>query len=190
MIVAPALKHGDQCARGRAGMRKSEQYGLIWKRVGFKRKQVHLGKPKNGDPRDVLMSATVLAAFQKLKFPNEKPTDRVFPILDSRPWFESAREKAEFSDFHWHDCRRTFCSRLAMAGIPLKTIRTLAGRKTVAITARYAHLAPSTLHAAVEMIRVPGYSAQEQSIPSRSRKALIKHKAAAKAGASIRQILI
>ncbi len=34
----------------------------------------------------------------------------------------------------------------------------------VAITARYAHLAPNTLHAAVDLIRVPGYK-PEQSIP-------------------------
>ena len=57
-----------------------------------------------------------------------------------------------------------------MAGVPPKTIQTLAGHKTIAITARYAHLAPSTLHAAVEMIRVPGYEPAEQSIPSSPRR--------------------
>ncbi len=46
----------------------------------------------------------------------------------------------------------TFCSRLAMAGVNLKTIQTLAGHRTIAMTARYAHLAPSSLHAAVETI--------------------------------------
>lgn len=55
------------------GMRKSEQYGLVWKRVDFNRKEVHLARTKNGDPRDIPMSAAVWAAFQKLKLPNAKP---------------------------------------------------------------------------------------------------------------------
>jgi hypothetical protein len=40
----------------------------------------------------------------------------------------------------------------------------LAGHKTISITSRYAHLAPNTLQAAVEIIRVPTDSL-EQGIP-------------------------
>ena len=119
------------------------------------------------------MSAAVFAAFQHIKPPNANPMARVFAIIDPREWFESARKKAKLDDFRWHDCRHTFCSRLAMAGVPLKTIQILAGHKTIAITARYAHLAPNTLHAAVELIRVPGYKPEQsipKSIPSGSRK--------------------
>jgi hypothetical protein len=39
-----------------------------------------------------------------------------------------------------------------MAGAGLKTIQLLAGHKTLAITARYAHLAPSTLLSAVKLL--------------------------------------
>jgi integrase len=169
------------------GMRKSEQYGLIWERVDFKRKEVHLQKTKNGEARDVPMSAAVIAAFLRLKQPNARPADRVFTILDSRKWFEAARERAGLGDFHWHDCRHTFCSRLAMAGVPLKTIQALAGHKTIAITARYAHLAPNTLHAAVELIRVPGYKPEQsipKSIPSRSHKNSTPKKAIARSATS------
>ena len=165
------------------GMRKSEQYGLIWARVDFKRKEIHLSKTKNNEARDVPMSTAVIAAFKQIKSADARPTDRVFPILDSRMWFEAAREKANLRDYHWHDCRHTFCSRLAMAGVPLKTIQTLAGHKTIAITARYAHLAPNTLHTAVELIRVPGHK-PEQSIPksitSNSRKIFTGRGSAAK----------
>ncbi len=146
------------------GMRKSEQYGLTWKRVDFNRREVHLSKTKNGEARDVPMSAAVFAAFQQMKPQKVKPTDRVFAMFDPRQWFEAARTRAKLDDFRWHDCRHTFCSRLAMAGVPLKTIQMLAGHKTIAITARYAHLAPNTLRAAVDLIRVPGYK-PEQSIP-------------------------
>jgi integrase len=113
------------------GMRKSEQYGLVWKRVDFKRREVHLPKTKNGEARDIPMSVAVLAAFPQIKPPNVKPADRVFPILNPREWFETARAKAQLEDFRWHDCRHTFCSGLAMAGVPLKTIQMLAGHKTI-----------------------------------------------------------
>jgi integrase len=143
------------------GMRKGEQYGLIWKRVDFNKREVHLAKTKNGEARDVPMSVEVLAAFQQVKPTKVKPTDSVFATPNPREWFEAVREKAKLDDFRWHDCRHTFCSRLAMAGVPLKTIQILAGHKTISITARYAHLAPNTLHTAVELIYVPGYKPEQ-----------------------------
>jgi hypothetical protein len=40
-----------------------------------------------------------------------------------------------------------FAGRLVMAGVDLKTVQELMGHKTIAMTARYAHLAPAhTLH--------------------------------------------
>ncbi len=57
----------------------------------------------------------------------------------------------------------------SMAGVSLKSIQILEGHKTISITARYAHLAPSTLHAAVELIRAPGHK-PEQSTPNRPTK--------------------
>ena len=160
------------------GMRKSEQYGLIWPQVDFGRREIHLRKTKNGEARDVPMSVGVLAAFQQLKPARIKPTDRVFAIETPREWFEGVREKAKLTDFRWHDCRHTFCSRLAMAGVPLKTIQSLAGHKTISITARYAHLAPSTLHSAVDLIRLPGNKGQTRHT-KRSREGLPTNKAAA-----------
>jgi len=56
------------------------------------------------------------------------------------------------SDFHWHDLRHTFISRLVMAGVDLRTVQELAGHKTIQMTMRYAHLAPSHLATAVEKL--------------------------------------
>ena len=121
------------------GMRKSEQYGLIWKRVDFKRREVHLPKTKNGEARDVPMSVgrvcrisadeTAKCKTRRSRVPNPQPARMV----------RGRERKPKLDDFRWHDCRHTFCSRLAMAGVPLKTIQMLAGHKTIAITARYAH---------------------------------------------------
>ena len=58
-------------------------------------------------------------------------------------------------NFHWHDLRHTFASRLAMAGVPIRTIADLMGHSEVQTTARYAHLAPGYLAEAVERLAVP-----------------------------------
>jgi len=135
------------------GMRLSEQYGLIWGQVDFGRKEVHLAKTKNGDARDVPMNTDVLAAFQRRKEQTgAKKGTRVFEIKNPRAWFETVRDDANIDGYRWHDNRHTFCSRLIMAGVGLKTVQTLAGHKTISMTARYSHLAPNSLHEAVESL--------------------------------------
>ena len=59
-----------------------------------------------------------------------------------RAWFEAALMDAKIKDFRWHDLRHTFCSRLAMAGVDIRTIAQLAGHKTLAMAMRYSHLSP------------------------------------------------
>jgi len=56
--------------------------------------------------------------------------------------FVPALKKAKIEDLHWHDLRHTFASRMVMAGVPLLTVSKLLGHKTLAMTLRYAHLAP------------------------------------------------
>lgn len=63
-----------------------------------------------------------------------------------------ACEQAKITNFHWHDLRHTFCSRLVMRGVPLRTVQILAGHKTITVTERYAHLAPEHLQEAVAML--------------------------------------
>jgi site-specific recombinase XerD len=51
-----------------------------------------------------------------------------------------------------HVLRHTFASRLAMAGVDLRTIQELGGWKTLSMVQRYAHLSPSHKAEAVERI--------------------------------------
>lgn len=55
-------------------------------------------------------------------------------------------------DFHFHDLRHTFASHLIMAGVDITTIKELLGHKTLTMTLRYAHLAPSHKVKAVDIL--------------------------------------
>jgi site-specific recombinase XerD len=135
------------------GMRLSEQYGLRWASVDLERKEVTLDRTKNYSGRTIPMSASVEAAFSTLKerSPKAKPSELVFSSMP-RAWWEDALKASKVAKYRWHDHRHTFCSRLAMKGANLKVIQTLAGHKTITMTARYAHLDDSALRAAVDML--------------------------------------
>ena len=146
------------------GMRKGEQYGLRWRDVDFSRRVLTLRDTKNGFSRTIPMIDSVVKAFRALKTlalerkdrasnqPNNAPDDVVFGIGDNKRWWEAALQGAKIKDFRWHDLRHTFCSRLAQAGVSLKVIQEAAGHKTIAMSARYAHLDHTTLHNAMSVL--------------------------------------
>jgi integrase len=68
-----------------------------------------------------------------------------------RVW-RPALKAAGIPDFRFHDCRHTFASRLAMAGVDLYTVQRAGGWKTHAMVQRYAHLSPDHVRAAVERL--------------------------------------
>jgi site-specific recombinase XerD len=140
------------------GMRLSEQYGsrLRWQNVDFQRREVDLSKTKNYTARVIPMNASVFAAFEarKAQVPHAKSKDIVFDT-PPRPWWDDVREQAGVTDYRWHDNRHTFCSRLAMRKVNLVAIKELAGHKTLAITARYAHLDDDAKREAVDSLLIP-----------------------------------
>lgn len=69
-----------------------------------------------------------------------------------RARFIAARNSASMPHVHWHDLRHTYASWLVQAGQPLTAVRDLLGHSSLAVTHRYAHLAPAHLRTAVDTL--------------------------------------
>jgi integrase len=144
------------------GLRRGSMYKLAWADVDFEHRLVREVKPKKGRTRYVPMNPVALAAFLKLHQASHGNA-RVFDIEKPRHWFERAIAKAGITDFHWHDLRHTFASRLTMLGVPLKQVQELMGHTSIAMTARYSHLAPAFAGDAVA--RLAGFGKPAEAGP-------------------------
>jgi site-specific recombinase XerD len=74
------------------------------------------------------------------------------PYQDVKRSFHTALRRSGIKDFHFHDLRHTFASHLVMAGVDLTTVKELLGHKTLTMTLRYAHLAPTHKVKAVDIL--------------------------------------
>jgi integrase len=137
------------------GMRRGEQFTLKWAGVDSERGILAV-RGKRG-PRYVVANKSALAAIAKLRA-QRKDSDFVCPETehenqtDWRRWFERALKAAGIRDFHWHDLRHTFASRLAMAGVDILALQKLMGHKSIVMTMRYSHLTDDRYKAAAEKI--------------------------------------
>jgi len=76
--------------------------------------------------------------------------DRVFEIdTGLKTAWSHLLKRAQITGFRWHDLRHHFASRLVQRGVPLNTVRDLLGHSSIAMTLRYAHLAPDQRREAV-----------------------------------------
>lgn len=69
-----------------------------------------------------------------------------------RTAFTTACRHAKLLDVSPHTLRHTFASRLAMAGVGLRTIQELGGWKDIKMVERYAHLSDTHKAEAIEKI--------------------------------------
>jgi site-specific recombinase XerD len=145
------------------GMRLSEQYGLMWTDVSLARRVLTIQRSKHGSARHVPLNQSAIHALETLR----ERTGATGFVCGGAPgprlWFEPVVGKANVADFHWHDLRHTFASRLTMAVVDLRTVQELMGHKTIAMTVRYSHLAPKHTLAAVERLdAAPEQAAQPE----------------------------
>jgi site-specific recombinase XerD len=79
---------------------------------------------------------------------------------------KSYLKEAKIENFHWHDLRHTFASRLVMKGINLYIVSKLLGHHSLDMTERYAHLALDFLQNAVDVLAVPAVQVTPELTPA------------------------
>jgi site-specific recombinase XerD len=168
------------------GMRMGEILELSWRGVDFTRRTVMVFRSKNGERRTIPVNETVLhllkqkAKGRQLSLITQADVsgDLVFlsktgTALESghlRRSLRLALGKARIEDFHFHDLRHTFATRLVQAGVDIYKVQRLLGHKSPIMTQRYAHHYPESLRDGVEILdRQAGFSthlAQSAGSPS------------------------
>jgi len=165
------------------GLRRGEQFGLRWKDVDFTTGIVTIARSKSGEMRRVPMNDDVRELLRSL--PSRLKSKWVLPSqaggtpLDAKNFirrvFEPALEAAKIKDFHWHDLRHPFASRLVVRGVDLRTVQELMGHQSYELTLRYSHLSPCHQLEAVQRLNAPRSGTTTDTEPEKARAAVGSH---------------
>ncbi len=164
---ADGVIHEMMFAALRTGMRQGELKGLQWSSIDWQNQSItvrhslndytkQLDSPKSNRERHIPTDIDVYTMLFKRK----KDTGYVFLDEDGKPFsgkvltrrLHKVCKVVGLRKIGWHTLRHTFASHLAMKGVPLNTVQALMGHSTITTTMRYAHLAPSTLRSAIDML--------------------------------------
>jgi len=160
------------------GMRMGEIIELSWRGVDHVRRTVTIFRSKNGERRTIPVNDTVLQILKEKAKVRSLDLDRVFCSKALTPMesghlrraFRLALRKGKIEDFHFHDLRHTFATRLVQAGVDLYKVQRLLGHKSPLMTQRYAHHYPESLRGGVEILdrrgRVSTNLAQSTASPA------------------------
>jgi integrase len=138
------------------GLRLGELIGLTWERVDLSRCVIRLELTKSGRRREVPMND---ASYRALVGLGPKGSGRVFKTRYIKTAYNNTVEAAQLDDVTFHTLRHTFASWAIMRGVTLKELQELLGHSSLAMTMRYAHLAPEHLRTAVS--RLEGLTSTE-----------------------------
>ncbi|MBX3335859.1 MAG: tyrosine-type recombinase/integrase [Nitrospira sp.] len=142
------------------GMRMGEILALTWAGVDLFRRTVTVFRSKNGERRTIPINSIVLDILKRKHAVRSRITDLVFhsqvgTALDGsniRHGLNAALKMAKIQDFHFHDLRHTFATRIVQAGVDLYKVQRLLGHKSPMMTQRYAHHYPESLREGVEAL--------------------------------------
>lgn len=151
----------------KTGLRRGELQGLTWPDINLNNKTLTvrhswcdikkgLVAPKSNKTRHIPLVYELREALLQKKlssgyvFPDENG-QRIDGRLINQE-LRNACSKAGLRKITCHNLRHTFASHLVMKGAPLKAVQELMGHADIKTTMRYAHLTPSTLNAAIELL--------------------------------------
>ncbi|HVO67410.1 MAG TPA: tyrosine-type recombinase/integrase [Syntrophales bacterium] len=153
----------------KAGLRYGEIRALEWSDINWGtgritiRRAVYrdvIDSPKSNKERHIPMTSQIRSVLEKRKkksgfvFADEKG----YLLEENKPRRALIKicRKAGLREIGWHVLRHTFASHLVMAGASLKAIQELLGHSSIQTTMRYAHLSPSALEEAVNLLETNG----------------------------------
>lgn len=134
------------------GARWGELRRVAVRDVDFQSATVRLQETKGANPRDCYLESEGIALFAG-QAAGKGSKDLLFPGPDGKAWTDSTQIRrmtdacaaAKIDPVaSFHDLRRTYGARLALAGVPMSVIAQALGHKDERITRKhYAHLSPS-----------------------------------------------
>jgi integrase len=142
------------------GMRRGENWNLVWRDVDVVHGNltVHRKTGRRHIPANAAATEALLLLQKVFGDGGFVPPDRNAAkdtTRDFRTWFEDAVENAGIDNFHFHDLRHTFASRLVMEGVDISTVRELMRHKSINTIQKYSLLADDHKKAAVEKMNSP-----------------------------------
>ena len=143
-----------------AGLRRNEVVHLKISDIDSERMLIHVEEGKGGKERNAMLSPTLLlvlrnwyrsaqAQHQMLPdgwlFPGQNPVNPMSARQLNRA-FHRAREAAGITKrISLHSLRHSFATHMLESGIDIRVIQVLLGHSKLSTTARYTHVATSTL---------------------------------------------
>jgi len=155
-----------------SGCRKAEALSLTWRDVVFEEDRVRIrigaDQTKNATATSKAVPKRTAELLRQLHKDCPEGPDHVFlfvpktrknetprpprPLGNIQIGFKAACRRAKIEDFNIHDLRHHYASRLVQRGVPIQRVQRLLGHKSMRMTERYAHLAPSDLDDAVAVL--------------------------------------
>jgi len=135
------------------GARRSEITNLKWADIDFINKTATVNQTKNGEPRVLPLTNSVINEMQsfnqdfELIFHSPKKPDKPY---DFRKQWVKLLKMADINDFTFHCIRHSTASYLAQQGVSLIEISSILGHKQIQVTMRYSHLAISNKQQLIE----------------------------------------
>lgn len=139
------------------GARVGEALKLEWRDIDTQRKLVTFWDTKNGMSRSIPITERVslmLTSIYEQGLGGKGPFTLIKQTTFNHKWVIVRRAMGLDKDdqFVPHALRHTCASRLVQRGVPILTVKEWLGHKSLAITLRYAHLAPQQLFDAVKVL--------------------------------------
>ncbi|MHB1680312.1 MAG: tyrosine-type recombinase/integrase [bacterium] len=135
------------------GCRKGEALNLRWHDVDLKNNVIAIKGTKTKFNRHIPIHNHLKELLSDIEKNNDceyvfnKDGKKIGNFIKS---FMTACKNAGIKDFHIHDLRHVFASKMVMGGTSLYITGELLGHRTTQMTKRYSHLVPETLKKAVD----------------------------------------